>query len=76
MASSGETFTAYEISGESRQRPGGRGPGASFGLRAAVLAGLVVATTVAGDAVQGISDDPVRMVAGTGTTCCPPGGLL
>ncbi|GIJ29893.1 hypothetical protein Vqi01_50550 [Micromonospora qiuiae] len=43
----------------------------SFGVRAAILAGLVVATTGGVAAVE-FTEDPVRMIAETHSTCCPP----
>ncbi|MEU4565091.1 hypothetical protein [Micromonospora sp. NPDC023956] len=52
------------------RRPNGR-TGVPFGLRAAVLAGLVVATAH-GVPAQGLTDDSVRVLIETGSTCCPP----
>ncbi|OZV80543.1 hypothetical protein CA850_14430 [Micromonospora echinospora] len=51
------------------RRPNGR-TGLPFGLRAAVLAGLIVATAH-GVPAQGPTDAPVRVFMETGTGCCP-----
>ncbi|WP_431906820.1 hypothetical protein [Micromonospora carbonacea] len=47
-------------------------PAVSLGIRAAILAGLVVATASGGIAAPEPYDDPVRLVSGGSTTCCPP----
>jgi hypothetical protein len=69
--SNGARATRDETPGGATRWRGRRSP-ASFGLRAAVLAGMIAATAGGGVDTSGISDDPVRLVSGTGSTCCPP----
>lgn len=71
MTNSDHAQTRPETTGTPTRRRGGPA-GASFGLRAAVLAGLVAATAGGVISTQGISDDPVAMVSGANSTCCPP----
>ncbi|GLY24588.1 hypothetical protein Misp04_43200 [Micromonospora sp. NBRC 101691] len=72
MSSTSDARTGYdEHTGEPTQRSDHRHP-SPVRLRAAILAGLIVATTGGGVPVQGVVDDPVRIVSGTSTTCCPP----
>lgn len=54
---------------EPQRWPGERRP-SSFGLRAAILAGLAVATTGGAAVAAEFSDDPVRAVAEIHSTCC------
>ncbi|MEU6075482.1 hypothetical protein [Micromonospora sp. NPDC047074] len=74
MTSNDHTQPERDTAGAPTQRRGTRG-GSSFGLRAAVLAGLVAATAGGAVAAPGFIDDPVRMVSGVSTTCCPPDAL-
>ncbi|WDZ83886.1 hypothetical protein [Micromonospora cathayae] len=47
-------------------------PAVSLGVRAAILAGLVVATAGGGLAAPEPHDEPVRLISGGSSTCCPP----
>lgn len=72
MSNQNDTQIAHDEFHGARQRRDDNGAAPSFGLRAAILAGLVVATAGGAVAAQGISDDPVRMVTEAHSTCCPP----
>lgn len=73
MSSSDDTQTyGGESPDEPKRRQGDHRP-SSFGLRAAVLAGLVVAGAAGGVAVaEGLQDDPVRVISDSHSTCCIP----
>jgi hypothetical protein len=49
-------------------------PAVGFGLRAAVLAGLVLSAGAGVSATTGLTDDPARVISMVGTTCCPKDG--
>jgi hypothetical protein len=63
-----------ETPGEAKQRHDERNS-PSLGLRAAILAGLIVAAG-GGVAAPGISHDLSRMVVAYDTTCCPPNEII
>lgn len=69
FSSEGSQTHRDENRAESQQRLGDRRP-ASFGLRAAILAGLVAATAGGVAATEAFTGDPVRAIAETHTTCC------
>ena len=49
-------------------------PAVAFGLKAALLAGLIVPTSTGVEARTAVFDDPVQVLSSSpfGTYCCPP----
>lgn len=77
MSHQNDTQIAHDEGHRAPQHRDDTGSSPSFGLRAAILAGLVAAAAggaAAGGAVaaQGFTADPVQTVASTHSTCCPP----